>query len=215
MPEEFRQITSSKKIWELRFELLLIIWRVGNTYPRMRQDLEIHGQMWHIIPNYLRFEIWFLKSMISFYSIFSLYIQECTLSLTIWELRFEFLVCDSFPLSIFQMFWWIGDFGSKENLRIEIWDLSSCRGCGQFLSLHEKCRYLKSMVQWNKSYLYLFENWDLSSWLMISCYSIFSLCIEEYMLSLRIWELKFEILVSDTLLLNLFHMFCSIGVFGS
>ena len=122
LPEEFRQITSSKKIWELRFELLLIIWRVGNTYPRMRQDLEIHGQMWHIIPNYLRFEIWFLKSMISFYSIFSLYIQECTLSLTIWELRFEFLVCDSFLLSLFHIFWWIRDFGSKFfwELRFEI-----------------------------------------------------------------------------------------------
>ena len=65
-----------------------------------------------------------------------------------------------------------------------------------------KCSYLKFMVQWNKSYPYLFENWELSSWLMISCYSIFSLCIEEYMLSLRIWELKFEILVSDTFLLK-------------
>ena len=30
----------------------------------------------------------------------------------------------------------------------------------------------------------------------------FSLCIEEYILSLRIWELKFEILLSDTFLLQ-------------
>ena len=47
--------------------------------------------------------------------------MEYTLSLTIWELRFEIFVSNSFLLNLFPMYWRIGDIGSQENLRIEIW----------------------------------------------------------------------------------------------
>ena len=51
------------------------------------------------------------------------------------------MIDDSFLLNLFPMFYIIGDFGPKVNLRIEIWALTSCMACGQYLPMYERARY--------------------------------------------------------------------------
>ena len=66
------------------------------------------------------------------------------LSLTFWELGFEFLVKDIFfPYLLKKSFYPkrfknlnLKSLGNKENLRIEIWDLTNYMACGQILLLH-------------------------------------------------------------------------------
>ena len=97
--------------------------------------------------------------MISSCSIISLCI-EYKLPLAIWELRFEFLVCDGFLLSLFHMFRRILDFGSKGNLRIEIWDwfspISTRRM--QVFRINGPMEFKLSLTFWELRFEFLVDN---------------------------------------------------------
>ena len=99
-----------------------------------------------------------------------------TLFLGIWECRFKLLIDDSFLLNLFPMFYIIGDFGPKVNLRIEILALTGCMACGQYLPMYDKARF-----------------WDHG--------------LMGHILSLTIWELRFEFFGNDIFIFNLFPLY--------
>ena len=58
--------------------------------------------------------------------------MEYPLSLTVWELRFEF--DGSYLLNLLPIYWKIGDFES--NKKIEIWVLINHMACGRPTDMH-------------------------------------------------------------------------------